>query len=125
VAVSDLFLLQNVQHSDIARGSDSLETEYTVVVGDSKRDYDQFMLTSPAKNTDKIKAPLLMAMGSDDVRVPLIHAEEFVKNLQRSGGKVELVVYTGEGHGFNKDANVIDHYTRLEKFFAQYIGEKK
>lgn len=125
VAVSDLFLLQNVQHSDIARGSDALETEYTVVVGDSKRDYDLFMLTSPAKNTDKIKVPLLMAMGSDDVRVPLIHAEEFVKNLRRSGGKVELVVYTGEGHGFNKDENVIDHYTRLEKFFAQHIGEKK
>ncbi len=125
VAVSDLFLLQNVQHSDIARGSDSLETEYTVVVGDSKRDRDLFMLTSPAKNTDKIKTPIFIAMGSDDVRVPLIHAEEFVKNLQRSGGKVEMKVYTGEAHGFNKDENVLDFYTRLEKFFAQYIGDKK
>lgn len=125
VAVSDLFLLQNVQHSDIARGSDSLETEYTVVVGDSKRDRDLFMLTSPAKNTDKIKTPIFIAMGSDDVRVPLIHAEEFVKNLERSGGKVEMKVYTGEAHGFNKDVNVMDFYSRLEKFFAQYIGDKK
>ena len=125
VAVSDLFLLQNVQHSDIARGSDSLETEYTVVVGDSKRDRDLFMLTSPARNTDKIKTPIFIAMGSDDVRVPLIHAEEFVKNLERSGGKVEMKVYTGEAHGFNKDENVLDFYGRLEKFFAQYIGDKK
>lgn len=125
VAVSDLFLLQNVQHSDIARGSDSLETDYTVVVGDSKKDRDLFMLTSPARNTDKIKTPLFIAMGSDDVRVPLIHAEEFVKNLEKSGGKVEMVVYTGEAHGFNKDVNVMDFYSRLEKFFGQYIGDKK
>lgn len=124
VAVSDLFLLQQVQHSDIAQGSDSLETEYTVVVGDSKKDYDQFMRTSPAKNTEKIKAPILIAMGSDDVRVPLIHAEEFVKNMKDKGGNVEFIVYKGEGHGFNKDENVIDHYSRLEKFFDKYIGKK-
>ena len=124
VAVSDLFLLQNVQHSDIARGSDSLETEYTVVVGDSKRDRDQFMLTSPARNTAKIKAPIFIAMGSDDVRVPLIHAQEFVKNMKDAGGNVEMVVYTGEAHGFNKDVNVLDFYSRLEKFFAKYIGDK-
>jgi dipeptidyl aminopeptidase/acylaminoacyl peptidase len=124
VAVSDLFLLQTVQHSDIAQGSDALETEFTVVVGDSKKDYDLFMRTSPAKNTDKIKTPIFIAMGSDDVRVPLIHAEEFVKNLKDKGGKVEMVVYTGEGHGFNKDSNVIDFYTRLEKFFDQHIGKK-
>jgi len=96
-----------------------------VVVGDSKRDRDLFMLTSPAKNTDKIKTPIFIAMGSDDVRVPLIHAKEFVKNLERSGGKVEMKVYTGEAHGFNKDENVLDFYGRLDKFFAQYIGEKK
>lgn len=121
VAVSDLFLLQNVGWSDIAQGSDALSTEFTAVVGDSKKDYDQFMLTSPSKNVAKIKAPILIAMGSDDVRVPLIHAEEFVGNMRAAGKKVDFVVYKGEGHGFNKDEHVLDFYERIEKFYAENL----
>ena len=34
---------------------------------------------------------------------------------------MEYVVYTGEGHGFNKEENVIDFYTRVEKFLATHL----
>jgi dipeptidyl aminopeptidase/acylaminoacyl peptidase len=127
VAVTDLFLLQQVQHSDIAeRGDNSLDTEFTVAVGDSKRDEAQFMKTSPARNVDKINIPVLLAMGSDDRRVPIIHANDFVKKMQSAGrgNLVEYVVYNGEGHGFNKDANVLDHFGRLERFLAKHIGDE-
>ncbi len=126
VAVTDLFLLQSVQHSDIAEsGTNSLDTEFTVAVGDSVRDKEQFTKTSPARNTDKIVDPILLSMGSDDRRVPIIHAQDFVKSMAAAGKRnlVELIVYNGEGHGFNKDENVLDHFTRLEKFFAQHIGD--
>ncbi|MFN8987791.1 MAG: alpha/beta hydrolase family protein, partial [Burkholderiales bacterium] len=127
VAVTDLFLLQQVQHSDIAeRGDNSLDTEFTVAVGDSKRDEAQFTKTSPARNVDKINIPVLLSMGSDDRRVPIIHANDFVKKMQAAGrgNLVEYVVYNGEGHGFNKDANVLDHFGRLEKFLSKNIGEE-
>jgi dipeptidyl aminopeptidase/acylaminoacyl peptidase len=126
VAVTDLGLLQTVQHSDIAeRGDNSLETEFTVAVGDNKRDAELFQRTSPARNVDKINVPILLAMGSDDRRVPIIHANDFVKRMQSAGrgNLVEYVVYNGEGHGFNKDANVLDHVKRLESFFAKHIGD--
>jgi dipeptidyl aminopeptidase/acylaminoacyl peptidase len=126
VAVTDLFLLQTVQHSDIAQNDTKvLDTEFTVAVGDGTRDREQFMRTSPSKNVDKIKAPILLAMGSDDRRVPIIHADEFVKSMQAAGrgDLVEYVVYKGEGHGFNKDANVLDHFRRLERFLAKHIGD--
>jgi dipeptidyl aminopeptidase/acylaminoacyl peptidase len=127
VAVTDLFLLQQVQHSDIAaRGDKALDTEFTVAVGDSVRDKEQFMKTSPARNVDKINIPVLLAMGSDDRRVPIIHANDFVKSMQAAGrgNLVEYVVYNGEGHGFNKDENVLDHFRRLERFFATHIGDE-
>jgi len=41
--------------------------------------------------------------------------------VERAGGQIELVVYDGEGHGFNKEENVVDFYTRLEKFFARFL----
>ncbi|MFM7461045.1 MAG: alpha/beta hydrolase family protein [Burkholderiales bacterium] len=127
VAVTDLFLLQQVQHSDIAeRGDNSLDTEFTVAVGDSKRDEAQFTKTSPARNVDKINIPVLLSMGSDDRRVPIIHGNDFVKKMQAAGrgNLVEYVVYNGEGHGFNKDANVLDHFGRLERFLAKNIGDE-
>jgi dipeptidyl aminopeptidase/acylaminoacyl peptidase len=126
VAVTDLFLLQQSQQSDIAQRNDgALDTEFTVAVGDSVRDRELFTRTSPARNIDKINVPILLAMGAQDRRVPLIHANDFVKNLRAAGkdGLLEYVIYEGEGHGFNKDENVLDHMGRLEKFLAKNIGD--
>jgi dipeptidyl aminopeptidase/acylaminoacyl peptidase len=60
-------------------------------------------------------------MGSNDVRVPMAHGTALKDAVERAGGQIELVVYNGEGHGFNKDENVVDFYKRLEAFFAKYL----
>lgn len=117
VAVSDLTLLQNVTWSDTVETGGGYVFKSTI--GDSVIDKDQFEKTSPARNTERVKGPILLAMGSDDVRVPLIHGERMRDGLLQNGKKVEWVVYKGEGHGFNLDANVIDFYTRLERFLAE------
>jgi dipeptidyl aminopeptidase/acylaminoacyl peptidase len=127
VAVTDLGLLQTVQHSDIAEsGTNVLDTEFTVAVGDNKRDAEQFQRTSPARNVNKINVPVLLAMGSDDRRVPIIHGNDFVKAMRDAGrgGLIEYLVYNGEGHGFNKDANVNDFVKRMEQFLAKHIGDE-
>lgn len=121
VAVSDLGLLQEVVYSDTAIGSDYLQYDYPRLVGDSSRDKAYFDKASPARNAARFKAPLLLAMGSNDVRVPLVHGETMKGALEDAHKVVEYVVYTGEGHGFNKDEHVFDHYRRIEKFFAQAL----
>jgi dipeptidyl aminopeptidase/acylaminoacyl peptidase len=121
VAVTDLGLWQTVQWSDTAQLTDFFETDYIKMVGDSKADAALFEKTSPARNADKIKAPVLLAMGEDDVRVPLIHGETMRDALKKAGKNVEFVTYAEEGHGFNKQENVVDFYTRIEKFLAKYL----
>jgi dipeptidyl aminopeptidase/acylaminoacyl peptidase len=123
VAVTDLGLWQTVQWSDTAmnRESDFFEKDFVKMVGDNKADAELFQRTSPARNADKIKAPVLLVMGEDDVRVPLIHGETMRDALKKAGKKVEYVTYTEEGHGFNKQENVVDFYTRIEKFLAKYL----
>ncbi len=121
VAVSDLFLFQRVAYSDIARGSDYFETDFTWLVGDGVKDKAQFELTSPTLNAAKIKGKIAIAMGSDDVRVPLIHGEKMRDALDKVGNPAEWKVYTGEGHGFNKMQNVIDHNKHIEEFFGKYL----
>jgi dipeptidyl aminopeptidase/acylaminoacyl peptidase len=121
VAVTDLFKFQNIAYSDIAEQSDFFEHSFKQMVGDSKADSEMFTRYSPALQASRIKAPVLLAMGSDDVRVPLAHGTSLADAIKRAGGSVEFVVYDGEGHGFNKDENVNDFYKRLEKFFERNL----
>jgi dipeptidyl aminopeptidase/acylaminoacyl peptidase len=121
IAVTDLATWQQTQYSDTAQLSDFFEEDYPILVGDSSRDKEMFTKTSPVQQAARIKAPVLLTMGSDDVRVPLVHGEAFRDALQKNGKKVEYVVYREEGHGYNKPVNVYDFYRRLEKFFAENL----
>lgn len=121
VAVTDLELMQTVQYSDTARLTDFYETDFKRRVGDKDRDREQFLKTSPAKNASAIKAAVQLTMGSDDERVPLVHGQTFREAMEKAGKPLDYKVYPGEAHGFNKEENVIDFYSRLEKFLAQHL----
>ncbi len=124
VAVTDLELQQTVSWSDTARLTDYYETDFKRFVGDKDRDREQFQKTSPAKNVDRIRAPVLLAMGEEDQRVPLVHGTTMRDAMERAGKPLEYVVYPGEAHGFNKDQNVIDFYTRVERFLAKHLKKQ-
>lgn len=121
VAVSDLGLMQTVAYSDTAQLSDYLDEEFTHWVGDKERDRALFDQVSPARNAGKIKAKLLLAMGSDDVRVVLAHGTAMKNAMESAGKPIEYVVYAGEAHGFNKSENVFDFYKRVEKLMAESL----
>jgi dipeptidyl aminopeptidase/acylaminoacyl peptidase len=124
VAVTDLFLFKEVTYSDIAQVSDYFETDYLTLVGDPRTDKEAMDRASPARHGDRVKVPVFLTMGGADVRVPEVHGAAFYAAVQKGGAPIEYKVYTGEGHGYNKQENVVDFYKRLEKFFAQNIGKK-
>lgn len=121
IAVTDLELLQSVSWSDTARLTDYFETDFKRRVGDSERDRAQFATTSPAKNADKIKAAVMLTMGGQDQRVPIIHGTAMRDAMEKAGKPLDYTVYNEEGHGFNAPDNVIDFYTRTERFFAKHL----
>jgi dipeptidyl aminopeptidase/acylaminoacyl peptidase len=121
VAVTDLELWQTLQYSDTAQMTDFFDTDFKRRVGDREQDREQFRVTSPAKNAAKIKAPVMLTMGSDDRRVPLAHGDAMKRALNDAGKSLEYVVYQGEAHGFNKPENVFDFFRRNERFFAEHL----
>ncbi|TXC66131.1 S9 family peptidase [Piscinibacter aquaticus] len=127
VAVTDLGLMQSVAWSDIAQNLEFsyLENEFKLEIGDSKDDAEMFQRVSPARNADKIKGAVMLTMGSDDVRVPLIHGEKMRDAMIKAGKPIEWKVYAEEAHGFNKEANVTDFYTRSLRFYDEHIGPKR
>ena len=121
VGVTDLNLLFDVTWSDLF-DSDFIRYTAREMIGDPERDAVQFKATSPLENADKIRAPVLMAYGAQDARVPLIHGERMRDALLTHGVDVEWVVYAQEGHGFLLEENRYDFYGRVARFLAKHLG---
>jgi dipeptidyl aminopeptidase/acylaminoacyl peptidase len=124
VAVSDLLELLTISYADYSeRTNTAPESYWSRLVGDvsTPAGRQKLLDQSPFTHAAKAKAPLMLTMGSDDRRVPLIQGERMRDALLKAGKTVEWKVYTGEGHGFNKDENVFDFYRRTERFFAEHL----
>jgi dipeptidyl aminopeptidase/acylaminoacyl peptidase len=120
VGVTDIELLFSVTYSDMTKPvMDNLGVK---MHGDPKADQAYMKSSSALVNAAKIKAPVLMAYGSEDVRVPLIHGERMRDLLRKQGNSVEWVVMTGEGHGWAKESNNIKWGETVMSFIDRHIG---
>lgn len=120
VAVSDPRLMfEESWQNDIGRQSHFSMRE---MIGDPAKDAPMLKAAAPVERAAEIKIPVLMAYGSDDLRVPLEHGSKMRAAMRAAGQDPEYVVYRGEGHGFLKMENRLDFYTRMEKFLAKHIG---
>ena len=60
---------------------------------------------SPNRHAEKITAPLFVAQGHNDPRVPVSEAEQIVRDVRANGQEVWYLDALDEGHGFQKKAN--------------------
>jgi dipeptidyl aminopeptidase/acylaminoacyl peptidase len=122
VAVTDISLMFDITWSDTARSSYGfLDYGAKDLIGDPDKDADKFRSVSPLFNAEKLKAPVLLAYGAADQRVPIKHGHEFRAALAKYGKTYEWVVYDNEGHGFNKDENRFDFYRLVDAFLKKYL----
>lgn len=77
---------------------------------------------SPTNLADRIKAPVFLAAGGEDERAPVQHTELMERRLNAAGVPVEAVYYSTEGHGYYKEENQRDYYTKLLAFFHRHLG---
>ncbi len=80
--------------------------------------------TSPLFHYEKIRQPLLVFQGSNDVRVLPVESEEIVAGVKKNGVPVEYIVYPDEGHGFAKKANQITTDEKTLTFLDKYLKSK-
>ncbi len=121
VGVTDLDLLYTSDWSDISDAA----RKYGMpkLMGDRVADGAKLKATSPTANVGKIHAPVLLAYGGKDRRVPLEHGERFHDALMKQpGAKSEWVVYDDEGHGWRSIETNVDFWNRAAKFLDANIG---
>jgi dipeptidyl aminopeptidase/acylaminoacyl peptidase len=81
---------------------------------------------SPTELASKIKVPVFLAAGARDVRAPPEHTEAMRDALVKAGNPPEeVIIQSGEMHGFYEEANNLNLYTKMLAFFDKHIGDKK
>jgi dipeptidyl aminopeptidase/acylaminoacyl peptidase len=73
---------------------------------------------APLNNAGRIAAPLFVAQGANDPRVPISEADQIVRAVRANGRDVWYLVFTDEGHGFAKKGNA-DWFNAATMMFWQ------
>jgi dipeptidyl aminopeptidase/acylaminoacyl peptidase len=126
LAVTDLNLLLTGSWR-VTDDASSASRKYTLpeLVGEAVKDADMIAKNSPVNQASRIKAPLLLAFGEEDRRVPLEHGKRLRAALKAAGNDPVWVTYAGEGHGFAVMKNRLDFAKRMEAFLAKHLGAAK
>lgn len=122
VGIADLFLYLEGSIWTIDDISDS-GRRYSLPqrVGDAEQDAERLKAVSPVLQAHRIEAPLLLAYGEDDLRVPLTHGERLRRAMRAAGREPEWVTYPGEGHSWLKAATRVDFARRVEAFLRRHL----
>ena len=80
---------------------------------------------SPITMVDRIRTPLLVAQGANDVRVPQAQSDRIVASLRERGVPVEYLLAHDEGHGFENEENRLRLYRAIDGHLARYLGGRR
>ncbi len=92
-----------------------------MMMGDPQENADLWRDRSPIFFIDRVKAPLLLLAGENDIRCPAEETKQVVDALQRRGIPVEAKIYPHEGHRFQRREHQLDALRRIGDFLARYL----
>ncbi|MDV6317010.1 S9 family peptidase [Idiomarina sp. HP20-50] len=78
---------------------------------------------SPVDLVDKLKVPVFIIQGGNDVRVPPAQAYALRDALEANDHPYEWMFKENEGHGFYKPENNVERWTRMLTFLDKHISE--
>ena len=101
--------------ADTTRGLNYLK----LVLGEDQNKLKQL---SPAFNTEKIKAQVLLIHGKQDKRAPLEQVQSLMAAMDKNNKPYQFLLIKDEGHGYYDEDNRIKVYKKLLTFLDKHIG---
>jgi dipeptidyl aminopeptidase/acylaminoacyl peptidase len=91
-------------------------------IGDPETEKQLLHDASPINFVKNIQAPVFIVQGGKDPRVVRKHAEWLRSEMKDKGKAYEWLMRENEGHGFVKEENRLELYTRMGDFFAKHLA---
>jgi dipeptidyl aminopeptidase/acylaminoacyl peptidase len=77
---------------------------------------------SPIHFVERIRSPVLVLQGTEDMVVPRAQSDDIVAALDRRGIPNAYLLFEGEGHGFRRAENQRRAFEAELSFYAQVLG---
>ena len=90
--------------------------------GFPETDAELFRRISPIHHVGRVTAPLLVAHGNRDPRVPKNESDSFVAAMQQHQKKVRYLEFDYAGHGFIRPQHRRDIYTAVADHFREHLA---
>jgi dienelactone hydrolase len=118
--VYDLELLRD----DVRTGQPAVDAFLDVVVG---ADHDRVAAASPAHQAGRLRAPVLLIHGTEDLRAPVEQARRMRAALAATSDaadrpETDYLEIAREGHGFYALENRVLGYERMLAFLETHLG---
>jgi dipeptidyl aminopeptidase/acylaminoacyl peptidase len=94
------------------------------LMGDPVTDRELWHDRSPLFFADRIRSPLLLLAGKNDIRCPVEETMQMAEAAKKNGIPVEVKVYENEGHQFVRKENEIDSIKRAAQFLETHVGKR-
>jgi dipeptidyl aminopeptidase/acylaminoacyl peptidase len=94
------------------------------LMGSPDADRELWRDRSPLFFAGKIRAPLLLLAGKNDIRCPVEETMQMAEAARNNGVVVEVKVYENEGHQFARKENEIDSIKRAARFLETHVGKR-
>jgi dienelactone hydrolase len=91
-------------------------------VGDPEKDKGALDEVSPLKHAGRVRAPLLMIHGEEDLRVLPSQSKAMVASLRQAGRPVEWLPLEDEGHSLNWVKSRVRYYTAVLNFLDRHLA---
>ena len=91
------------------------------MIADRSNDKDWIKSRSIQNNIGKVRAPVLMAYGMKDWRVPPKHGRILKRALDRNKIPNKLIIKANEGHGYRNEDNVFEFYGEVDAFLETHM----
>ncbi|RDZ50421.1 S9 family peptidase, partial [Haloferax sp. Atlit-4N] len=92
------------------------EAEY----GSLDEDRELLRRLSPIHDIDQLKAPLLLAHGKEDRKVPFTEATKLAEEARNHGVEISTLFLDGTGHSFTSKAARIELFNHTAAFFSEH-----
>jgi len=87
----------------------------------SEEEAERLHRISPVFHGDKVKNPVMVLQGANDIRVLQAESDDMVAAVKANNVPVEYVIFTDEGHGFRKKENQIKGHRQIREFLDKHL----